>query len=392
MLRPDPATTFSPLSTNSAQGASSIYHALFHLTKTFLSFSTSDPHLTAISRLTLPSSMFLQAQRSSHSSVSVGCTYVCVALSFVLLATARASNPAARIFGGAIAPLFTSKHVASIQVTFKSGETSFCTGAVLSSNMIITAAHCLVSLSDKQPNPLRKVAVRVGSRSRTTSKQQFANRVHIHPRYRPLVTGFANDIAIISVRAVFPKGTLFVHLPPPKRGGNGGSQSANVNGGAGSGTKKTADLLPPGSPVLAAGFGILRRRAVDPSQNLQQVRLRATPYNRCRVTERNKNPNSLLFPTITRNRFVCATAPQFPKVGGRSICNGDSGGPLFRMERWPDGKRRFVLYGLTSFSTFQCGEKGGVDWFTNVKTYKGMVNKARKYRFQEWREVFYTIF
>ena len=99
------------------------------------------------------------------------------------------SSPASvsRIVGGETAETNTWSWAVSISI----GGSSLCGGAVLSSSWIITAAHCVPSVSPSQ------VIVYAGSNTRFSGQSRVASRVIVHPSY---VSGtFENDIALIQL-------------------------------------------------------------------------------------------------------------------------------------------------------------------------------------------------
>ena len=101
------------------------------------------------------------------------------------------SSPASvsRIVGGESAPSSTWGWAVSIAITI-SGGTSLCGGAILSSSWIITAAHCMASVTSAS-----QVTIYAGSNTRYSGQSRVASSITVHPSY--LSSTYENDIALI---------------------------------------------------------------------------------------------------------------------------------------------------------------------------------------------------
>ena len=103
------------------------------------------------------------------------------------------SNPASvsRIVGGESAASSTWGSAVSIAITI-SGGTSLCGGAILSSSWIITAAHCMASVTSAS-----QVTIYAGSNTRYSGQSRVASSITVHPSY--LSSTYENDIALIQL-------------------------------------------------------------------------------------------------------------------------------------------------------------------------------------------------
>lgn len=102
------------------------------------------------------------------------------------------SKPAAKVIGGEVVESIESFPYQTAIFINKETSTAFCSGSILSSNYIVTCAHCLTN-SDS-------ASVFYGSEKLSAldfSKSQVVNssNYRIHPEF----TTFVNDIALIEL-------------------------------------------------------------------------------------------------------------------------------------------------------------------------------------------------
>ncbi|XP_042142362.1 plasma kallikrein-like [Ixodes scapularis] len=105
----------------------------------------------------------------------------------------------------------------------------------------------------------------------------------------------------------------------------------------------------------ATGWGYLKDRYQGGrtlSNVLQKVNLPTVSYNECKNDYKDVS-------TVVEDTMICAG----PKEGGKSACNGDSGGPL--QCSWSDG--RYVLAGCTSWGK-RCAKRNQPTVFARVST------------------------
>ena len=98
------------------------------------------------------------------------------------------SNPASvtRIVGGEPAASSSWGWAVSISIS----GTSLCGGAILSSSWIITAAHCMASVTSAS-----QVTIYAGSNTRFSGQSRVASTITVHPNY--VSSTKVNDIALI---------------------------------------------------------------------------------------------------------------------------------------------------------------------------------------------------
>lgn len=187
-----------------------------------------------------------------------------------------------------------------------------CGGSIFSDHVIVTAAHCVVTLSG--PSGLSVVA---GSSELTpmTGQQIDVARFIIHPKYVDLNKDY--DVAILILKGQFKFNELVKAIPLAK------------------------ELPTTGTNALISGWGHLVEGGAGGVPNqLRGAEIEIFPDSRCR-----KN-----YFFMTTDRMICAGH----NGGGIDACQGDSGGPmvvnyeLVGIVSWGNGCAREKYPGLYS--------------------------------------------
>lgn len=251
------------------------------------------------------------------------------------------------IAGGYFASYAMSKHLAFVYVYYASRGPTTCSGSVLTSSLILCAAHCFDG--DNGRFDVTGVYVRVGQYN-NRGKWHKAYYVDVHNSYD--YRTFQNDVAIIWIEKIRSPFSA-VYIPRPFY------------------RLKTRSIL------YAAGFG--RTSENGPSSNrVRETKLRYQNYYACR-----RGTSYSVYRYWSISRILCATDPRFPSAGGADTCRGDSGGPLYLKS----SSTRMFQQGITSFGT-KCGIKGSIGWYTNLKTYTPMIIAYSKKIYKNWYEVY----
>lgn len=250
------------------------------------------------------------------------------------------------ISGGSFAPTATTKHLAFILVYYNDDSSTSCSGSILNHYLVLSAAHCFVD--DKGKSDIYGAWVRIGKYS-NKGKWYPVKFIDNHKNYNYRTT--QNDVALIWISGPFSTSYSTVTLPHPR------------------------SYYPPKTLVYAAGFGKVSNNG-RPSTTALEVKLKYQSYWLC------KNRYPFWTDYFSSARMLCATDPRFPNAGGADTCQGDSGGPLFLK----DGSKIFQM-GITSFGT-DCGLKGSIGWYTNLKTYTSMIVDYANEEYGMWNEVF----
>lgn len=214
-----------------------------------------------------------------------------VAVLLLLLSYSVAAAGGQRIVGGELAaegqfPWMVALVNARVDDAY-AGQ--FCGGSLIAPQWVLTAAHCVTSRVDFQPNPAESLDVVIGraNLSDAGGERLGVARVIVHPQYAS--TRYP-DIALLQLQA--PSEYPVIEM-------------------AGVGTTLEATS----TPAVVAGWGRLGETLSAPSE-LQYVGVPIVDFDYCK----SRFGSDLPFQHI-----ICAGWDE----GGRDACGGDSGGPLF---------------------------------------------------------------
>lgn len=205
----------------------------------------------------------------------------------------------------------------------------FCGASLISSNWVVTAAHCLVDDFGNQSVSASGIQVLVGAHDLSTGEGERINvkRIIIHPQYESET--YNNDIALLELERSTSAETLPLY--------DGSSNLSGYN-------------------AIAIGWGNTSGVSgqTDYPEKLQQVTLPVVTNTQC---------NSVYGGTIT-DSMMCAGF----LVGGKDTCQGDSGGPLVinRNSRWE-------LAGVTSWGE-GCAAPGYYGVYSRISALKSFVD------------------
>ncbi|CRL08189.1 CLUMA_CG020836, isoform A [Clunio marinus] len=230
-----------------------------------------------------------------------------------------------RIAGGEFAKLGQFPHQALILTTDSNGDDFVCGGSIISHNWILTAAHCLEEIAS--------VSIYVGIIDRINGPAVWGLDVEsqtdmiIHENFAS--SNLVNDIALIRLSTTIKSdpNVGIVSLP----------------------TRSEANILLDGKSATVAGFG----RYTDtsgPSQFLRWVLSPIVPNENC---EKVFGKANVLYTNICLDT-----------AGGKSSCQGDSGGGLT-----VDLNGRKVLVGVVSYGARIGCTLGHPAVFTRVSKY-----------------------
>ncbi|KAK2583734.1 hypothetical protein KPH14_009652 [Odynerus spinipes] len=250
-----------------------------------------------------------------------------------------------RIIGGTNASLGAYPWLARIGYTFRSSNrliTDYkCGGSLINKNYVVTAAHCVVNA----PDWMTIDSVRLGEHNTMTNpdceEDYCADPVQdfkivstiFHEGYNKRL--FRNDIAIVRLNrpAIYNEFVMPICMP------YGPLLEKNFVG-------ETAEV---------AGWGIYDIEKPQLSTILQTVSLPIMKTTKCKKMLHNMIG-------ITE-RQICAGGNI-----GKDSCNGDSGGPLMKVETI-DELPRYYIIGLVSFGMERCGSTTRPGVYTKVSHY-----------------------
>ncbi|BFF89880.1 chymotrypsin-1 [Drosophila madeirensis] len=240
-------------------------------------------------------------------------------------------DPPTRIVGGAdVPPGEYVPYQVSMQYRTSGGQMHFCGGSIISSNRILTAAHCCRGLNVSRMTVVAGIRSlqESGSRSRVVSYS-------IHPKYQELVT---SDVAV-----------LFIEPP---------LEMNNVSIRAIEFAAKQKEFVGGGVPVTLTGWGL---RLPVPFPFLDNVNYPNTLQRMSYHTIGNKQCRDAGMESVT-NTEICARGPF------RGACSGDSGGPLVMQTE--NGLRQV---GIVSYGLMVCGLYISPDVYTRVSTFSDWI-------------------
>lgn len=269
---------------------------------------------------------------------------------FVFINSFSALSESHAIMGGS-----TTQRTKPYEVVITTGE-SLCTGTMITSRFVLTAAHCVRDsfMQILPPESISLSNARVYAGTRLPKRQRDGVKIaqiYYHEDYD--YSRLKNDIALIKlVDPLDSAAYQTVYIATPEDEENYG-------------------LTNPGTMGLASGWGITNPSSENPAEILQEVELPILDMSIC------KNPKTGI-PVIPSSKVDSKLDPSFQLCAGSirnsldpiGIGHGDSGGPL--VVRTVNGL--LFQIGISSF-----GRDGRPGVFTRVSAYSSWIRKTLDY-------------
>ncbi len=237
-----------------------------------------------------------------------------------------------KIVGGEDAPPYLYPWL--VTLTDRHRIDPFCAGFIISSNIILTAAHCL---NDRYANQVEIL-------SKIHDLRQFKGDSHeidkwlVHPEYRINDSMHLNDIALIKIKNSFAKELYPCCLPAAQSNIYPRAKTEAVVSGWGKVLAKPDNR---NSPVL--------QHVVMPIVDHKNVKCRQS--------------------IADTNRQICAGYDNL----SIDACSGDSGAPLLVVEH-DDTQGYFVAAGIVSYGNRQCDSSISSGVYTRISYYLEWIN------------------
>ncbi|XP_066494897.1 trypsin-like [Tiliqua scincoides] len=253
--------------------------------------------------------------RKTLSSSYAAMTIVEEVTLLILLVSGVTAQLGSRVIGGVTCP----KNSQPWHVGIYDSNRFYCSGALLTKNWVVTAAHC---------RSAGNTFVRLGEHNMAlnegTEQQRKAAKFIVHPDYDP--GSKDNDIMLIKL-----------------------SSSVDINDSAQPISLGT-QCAPPGTQCLVTGWGTVTSPKPKIPVELQCAYLIIVSQRECEE----------VYPDAITPNMICAGW----REGGADSCQGDSGGPLICNE---------ALQGIVSWGPEVCGQPRKPGVYTKVCNYIGWI-------------------
>ncbi|OWR47160.1 chymotrypsin serine protease precursor [Danaus plexippus plexippus] len=244
------------------------------------------------------------------------------------------NDGAQRIVGGNVAAANAHPYLAGLLITFFNNPgTSACGSSLISSNRLVTAAHCW----DTGSLFVRQFVVVLGSQLLFSGGTRIAtNNVVVHPQWNR--SFLQNDIAIIYLpsNVRFSESIQPIALPE----------------------NDLYDTFQ-GFSATAAGYGKTSdwQSGISVNSMVNEVNVVVIGNSQCQRSYGS---------SYVRPNVLCTDG-----IGGVGICGGDSGGPLVLRNRY--GQQ--ILVGISSFAASNACERGHPSGFVRVTSHYNFITQ-----------------
>jgi secreted trypsin-like serine protease len=243
-----------------------------------------------------------------------------------------------RIIGGKSAKPQRYPYFTYLSSFTKSGQVFFCGGSLVSSDVVLTAAHCITNFFE----PVVKIKAYVNYTQSIAVTWNLTEYVYVRdaiawiPHNNFDQRRFQNDIALIILN------NPVYEVSPVK-------------------LNNDTDLLSDNNTVSTIGHGIVSQGATPGfPYYLNEVEISIVSFEDCNDMNSYKG-------LVVNETMICAGDP----AGVKSACRGDSGGPLLIVGNTTDTD---LLVGVNSFGVSRCVDANYPTVFTRVSNYSAWIH------------------
>jgi len=223
-----------------------------------------------------------------------------------------------RIVGGENADIRQYPH----QISMRYNGRHRCGGSIFASNIIISAAHCVVDLANASNLTIVAGSTRISQKQQELPVREFI----VHSQYRSVNNDYDVTILVLNGDFIFSEYVQPIQL--------------------------ATERPVAGSVVTVTGWGALNSGGSSPDV-LQQVHVNVVDNSKCK---------SAYFVMLT-SRMLCASV----EGGGKDACQGDSGGPLVHNNQ---------LLGIVSWG-WGCAKKSSPGIYASVPDLRNWILEVR---------------
>ncbi|XP_077494488.1 venom peptide isomerase heavy chain-like [Amblyomma americanum] len=239
------------------------------------------------------------------------------------------------IFGESVSNRRQMPWIVELGSVTRNGSLLLCGGSIISSNVILTAAHCVSYLFGEGDAVV--VIVFYNSTKKLTGVRTYAESMMPHPQYDPV---HSYDVALLKLQEPLKFDAFVKPICLP-----------------------THKIRVQGKPLLGAGWGRIGVGNKS-STRLLYTELHALEDIICSISTKGRklegtDQELVVGPSICTNEM-------------KSTCKGDSGGPLSLLGA--NGKS--VLVGITSLGTVCSTEKVNYGTYARVSAYMTWIKSA----------------
>lgn len=230
------------------------------------------------------------------------------------------------------------------QTDFATSFRDFCGGSILNNEYIITAAHCVDTITTDQMTEFGIVVNNGSTEWFIYDEILKVSEIHVHESYDTATA--SNDIALLKLETPLTDDFDYETISIP--------------------TSEEAAMYSAAETVTAMGLGYTDDNQTTPVI-IQQVELTNVDDADCQNLVTSIYQNGTYNPV----KQSCALPLENENEELTGVCNGDSGGPLTYL----NDNNEYKQFALTSYgASSSCSEEGVPQVFVEIRGYEDWIN------------------